>query len=167
MTPESPGTQDLRTYLRIFWRWKLLFLAFVLVIPVAAYLFERGKPKTYQSSALIELQGGSANGGGAPIATGNVEAVARIVTTTPIARRAAQFMHPRASAASISGEVSASADTVTNFVTITAQDRDQFRAAQVANAYAKALGNYQTGQVIQTINRQIGALNRQLKSTSR
>jgi capsular exopolysaccharide synthesis family protein len=160
MTPDSTGTQDLRTYLRIFWRWKLLFLALLVVIPAGAYGFEHGKPKVYQSSTLIELQGGSLNG--VPVASGNIQAVARLVTTTPIATKAALLMNPPTSPGSIIGEVSALADVTTGFLTITVQDHDPNRAAAIANAFAKALGSYQTRQVLQTIDLQITALNKQL-----
>jgi capsular exopolysaccharide synthesis family protein len=160
MTPESTGTQDLRAYLRIFWRWKLLFLVVLVAIPVGAYLVERGKPKVYQSSTLIELQEGSV--AGVPVASGNLQATARLVNTTPIARRAARLMRPPETASSISGGVSASADTATGFLTITAQAAQPRRAAQIANAYARALGGYQTAQVIDTINLQIAALTKQL-----
>jgi succinoglycan biosynthesis transport protein ExoP len=161
MTPESTGTQDLRTYLRILWRWKLLFLLFLVVIPVGAYLIERGKPKVYESSTLIELQQGSQLAG-VPVASGNLLAVARLVNTTPIARRAALFIRPRATPGSISGGVSASADLTTGFLTITDQAGSPRRAAAIANAYAKALGSYQTAQVIHTIDLQIAALTKQL-----
>ena len=60
VAPDSTGQQDLSTYLRIFWRWKFLLLAFVVLIPLAVYLIERSKPKVYESSTLIELQDVSA-----------------------------------------------------------------------------------------------------------
>ena len=56
MVPDSTGQQDLRTYLRILWRWKFLFLAFLVLTPLAVYLFERSQQKVYESSTLMELQ---------------------------------------------------------------------------------------------------------------
>ena len=94
VAPESTGQQDLGTYLRIFWRWKFLFLAFVVLIPLAVYLIERSKPKVYQSSTLVELQDISAQSVGAtggPIVTGNLDAVARLVSTTSVADIAARL----------------------------------------------------------------------------
>jgi len=93
---ESGGTQDLRTYFRVFWRWRLLFLAIVVAIPVAVYVLESGKPKTYQASTLIELQDVTVSLGttSAPVQTGNIDAVARLVTTTPVAKVAAGLVHP-------------------------------------------------------------------------
>ncbi len=63
VAPDSTGQQDLSTYLRIFWRWKFLLLAFVVLIPLAVYVVERSKPKVYQSSTLVELQDVSPVGG--------------------------------------------------------------------------------------------------------
>jgi capsular exopolysaccharide synthesis family protein len=165
MTPESTGQQDVRSFLRILWRWKLLLLAFLVVIPVGAYLLERGKPKIYQSSTLVELTG-SVGGGNVPAVPGNLLAVNRLITTTPVARAAADHLHPPANPGSLLGEVSSSADVNTGFLTITAQDHDPRRAAAIANAFAAALGSEQTAQVIHSIDLQIGALDKQLAAVS-
>ncbi len=167
MTPESTGQQDLRTYLRIFWRWKFLFLAFLVLIPLASYLVERGKPNVYQSSTLVELQDISINTGasGAPIVTGNVDAVARLVTTTPVAAIAARFLHPPpTNSDSLLSEISATANSATGFLTITAQDQDPHRAAAIASAFAAALADRQSAQASQSLNQQIASAAKQLAS---
>lgn len=167
MSGETTGTRDLRMYLRILWRWKFLFLLFLVAFPVAAYLIERGKPKTYQSSTLLELQAGTGTAGSAPVAAGDVQAAARIVTTTPLAEKAAVLMNlPASSGSDLVGEVSASADQTTGFITITAQDRSPYRAASIATAFAKALGTYQTTQALQSIQLQIKSLRQQLQHTA-
>src|ERR1700693_4241378 len=112
MTPESTGQQDVRSFLRILWRWRLLLLAFLVVIPVAAYLLERGKPKIYQSSTLGALTG-LVGGGNVPIVPQSLLAVNRLSTTTPVARAAADRLHPPADPGSLLGEVSSSADVNT------------------------------------------------------
>jgi capsular exopolysaccharide synthesis family protein len=167
LAPESTGQQDLRTYLRVFWRWKLLFIAFVVLIPLGAYLVERGKPKIYQSSTLMELQDISQGIGttGAPIVTGNLAAVARLVSTTPVVDIAAGLLHE--APGSLVSEVQASADPNTGFLTITATDHDPVRAAAVANAFAAALARHQTDQADSVIDQQIAAAARQLAATPR
>lgn len=163
MQSEAVGTQDVRTYARIFWRWRFLFLAFLVVLPLVAYLVERGKPKIYQSSTLVEAQSGT--GGLLPITNGNIQAVARLVTTAPVAQRAAQFLSPPSNdPASLQSEVHASANTSTDFVTITAQDHNPYRAAAIATAFAKAIGAYQTAQQRGNIQLQIAALRGQLQA---
>lgn len=166
MTGDSTGQQDLRTYLRIFWRWKFLFLGFVIVIPLGVYLLENSKPKIYQSSTLVQLQDVTQGVGvsGGPVESGNLAAVARLVTTTPVIEVAAGILHqpPRSLA-----EVSATADTNTGFITITTQDHDPARSAAVANAFAAALDRRQTEQANSVIDEQIRAVSRQLAATPR
>jgi capsular exopolysaccharide synthesis family protein len=167
LAPESTGQQDLRTYLRVFWRWKVLFIAIVILIPLGVYLVERGKPKTYQSSTLMELQDISQGIGttGAPIVTGNLAAVARLVTTTPVVDIAAGLLHEPPG--TFAGEVEATADPNTGFLTITATDHDPARAAAVANAFAAALSRHQSEQANAVIDEQIAAATRQLANTPR
>ena len=67
--PEFTGTKDLRSYVRIVWRWKYLLLAFVVVTPLVAYLIARGQPRLYQSSTLVGV---------------NTTTVPRANSTTPV-----------------------------------------------------------------------------------
>ncbi len=164
--PEFTGTKDLRTYLRILLRWKWLFLIFLIGAPVAAYLIERGQPKVYRSSALVGvnaatvdttvLQGGS-------FSTTNVQAVAQLVTTRPVAARAASLMRPRANPGDIVGEVTTSADTNTNFLTINAEDRSPQRAAAIANAFAQAIALNRQNAALQQLNSAIKGIRTQIE----
>ena len=165
MTPESTGQQDVRSFLRILWRWRLLLLAFLVLIPLGAYLLERGKPKIYQSSTLVEPTG-SVGGGNVPFVPENLLAVNRLISTTPLARAAARRLHPPATPGFLLGEVSSSADVNTGFLTITAQDHDPRRAAAIANAFAAALGRQQTARAINNIDAQIAAQSKQLAAIS-
>jgi capsular exopolysaccharide synthesis family protein len=168
MTPDATGQQDLRAYLRIFWRWKFLFLTILIVIPVAAYVIASGKKPSYQSSTLVELQDITVGLGAssAPIQTGNLAAVARLVDTTPVAAEAAPFLNPRpADPASLLGSVSATANTQTGFLTITGTSHTPAGAADIANAFAKALSVHQTTQAKQAIEQQIATAKQQLKAT--
>src|SRR5213596_2654695 len=96
--PEFTGTRDLTGYLQILWRWKWLFLFFVVAAPVGAYLIEKSQPPRYRSSALVGVQQTTVNtallNGGGSFSTNNVTAIARIVTTSPVASVAADLMHP-------------------------------------------------------------------------
>jgi capsular exopolysaccharide synthesis family protein len=163
VSQDSTGTQDLRTLVRILWRWKLLLVAFVVLLPAAAYWVEHDKPRIYQSSTLIELQSG-ATANGVPSTTGNLEAVAALVNTAPIARLAAHDLHdPPTQAGSLTHAVSASPNQVTGFMTLTAQATSPTLAARIAAAFARAIGRYETRQQIRNIDLQILALNRQLE----
>jgi receptor protein-tyrosine kinase/non-specific protein-tyrosine kinase len=166
--PEFTGTKDLREYARILWRWKLLFLVFVIGAPVAVYLIERGKPNVYQSSALVGIGQetvdttvlGNANGS---FSTTNVQAIAQLVTTRPVAQVAARFMRPPANPGQIVGEVSASGDATTNFLTISAVDQNPRRAAEIANAFAHAISFNRQKAAITELNTAIAGIQAQLR----
>jgi len=168
MASELTGQQDFRTYLRILWRWKLLFLAFVVLIPAGAYLLERDKPKVYQSSTLLDASGSSLAVGTSdlPSVSDNPQAVARLVTTDSVASLAARKLgEPLSNVGSLLGAVTATADSTTGFLTITAQSHDPTLAAEIANAFANALGGYQTAQANQSVNAQLRVLDAQLAGT--
>lgn len=164
--PEFTGHKDLRAYLRILWRWKLLFLALVVAAPVAAYLIQRGNPRMYRSTALVGVNGATVNtgllAGGGSFSTTNVTAIAQLVTTTPVAADAARLLHPPGNPGEIAGEVSATGDPTTNFLTISADDRSPARAAAIANAFARAISNNQQQAALTQIDRTIAGIKAQL-----
>jgi tyrosine-protein kinase len=167
--PEVTGTKDLRAYFGMLWRWKWLFLFFVIATPVVAYLIERGKPSVYKSSALVGVNGATVssslvNGSGS-FSTTNITAIAELVTTTPVADIAAGLLSPPGNPGQVAGEVTATGDATTNFLTISATDRSPDRAAEIANAFARAISlNLQrsaVGQIdssIKTIQTQLARL---------
>jgi succinoglycan biosynthesis transport protein ExoP len=166
VAPDSTGQQDLRTYLRIFWRWKLLFAAFVVLIPLGAFVYEHRKPRVYESSTLIAPQAVSSGPAGVAIApVANLAAVAQLVTTTPVIDTADRLLNQPPG--SFSGGVSATPNTNTGFLTISAQDQNPARAAAIANAFAAALANRQAAQANSQIDQQVRALRRQLAATPR
>lgn len=164
--PEFSGGRDLRGYVRVLWRWKYLFLALVIVCPLAAYLLERGKPHVYQSSALVgvnqETVATTLLNNTSGFSTTNVLAVAQLVKTSPVADVAADFMHPPANPSQIVGEVNATGNPTTNFVTISAQDTNPVRASQIANAFAKAIGLNQQKAAITQLDTAIAGIQSQL-----
>lgn len=166
--PEFTGHKDLRSYLRVLWRWKLVFLVFLVGAPAGAYLLQRGQKQMYRSSALVGINGttvdttllGGANSGS--FSTSNVTAIAQLVTTTPVANIAAHLMHPPADPGQIAGEVTATGDTVTNFLTISAQDPSSARAAQIANAFAQAISFNRQQAAVAQLNSAIAGITSQL-----
>jgi polysaccharide biosynthesis transport protein len=167
MNSEQPERSDPRVLIGVLWRWKLLFLAVLIIAPLVAYLIVRDKPKVYQSSTLVSVSAASvsAAGGSGSFETTNIAAIARLVSTSQIADIAAKLLNPPANPVAIAGDVSATSDVTTNFITITAQAHDPQQAALIANAFARALGTSRTNAAIEQINVQIGALQRQLGAT--
>jgi capsular exopolysaccharide synthesis family protein len=167
MTPPAEQN-DLRSYLRTLWRWKLLFLAFLIAAPVVSYFLQADKAKQYQSSTLLQIQGISLDSsllGGQSLSSDNLQAIARLVTTRPIADGAAKLLH--APPGSLLGKAQATADTDTGFLTITVTDTQPARAAAIANAFASALDGSQTATAIAQLNTTIAGVKAQLSRLAR
>ncbi len=165
--PEFTGQRDLRAYARVLWRWKYLFLAFLIAAPLIAYLLERGKPPIYQSSALVGINQETVNtsllNGASSFSTSNVLAIAELVKTSPVADVASTFMHPRPDPGQISSEVTATGDPNTNFLTISAQDTSATRAAEIANAFAKAIGLNRQQAAVSELDSSIAGIKAQIR----
>jgi non-specific protein-tyrosine kinase len=71
-------------------------------------------------------------------------------------------MRPPADPAQIAGEVSASGDQTTNFITISATDTSPARAAQIANAFARAITRNQQAAAVAQLNSAIAGIRAQL-----
>lgn len=170
--PEFTGQTDLRSYLRVFWRWKYLFIVLVIAAPAVTYLLEHGKPSVYQSNeALVNINsetvGSSLLSGSGGFSTTNINAIARLVTTSQVAGVAGALMKPRTSGDAIVGDVSASADATTGFITISAEDNSPTGAADIANAFASALVENQQQTAVGQIKSAIKAYKAQLAHMSR
>src|SRR5436305_3560969 len=171
--PELTGHQDLRSGLRMFWRWKFLFLSFVLGAPLVAYIVQNGKPTTYSSSALVGIDQTTVNTAvissinGGSFSTSNVLAIAQLVTAPAIADIAAGLLHPPARPDQIAGEVSATGDQNTNFVTVTAVDRSQTWAAEIANALPPAISLNREQSAINELDSAISGIRSQLAHAGR
>jgi tyrosine-protein kinase len=168
---ESPAGRgvDPRAYLRVVWRWKFLLLAFVVLIPLATYAYEHGRPHVYQTSSLMEITSGPSSGLSTvldqPVIsdgpdTTDLEIDARLVTTTAVAHEAAKLVPPAQRQAVLDANVSTNADQTTGFLTITAQASTPRLAADVANAYARAL----IVNTTQSLRREVGTAIAQLQA---
>lgn len=164
--PEFTGQRDLQAYLKMIWRWKLLIVALVVAAPAIAYFVEHRKPKIYQSQVTLAINPGSAPSGNSVFASGNIQAIAAVVTTSQVANLAGAQLKPKVPGSAIVGEVSASANATTNFLTITATDQSPTRAAQVANAFAYAIGADEYQQLVSSTDSQISAIKAQLHGLS-
>ncbi|TMK39832.1 MAG: polysaccharide biosynthesis tyrosine autokinase [Actinobacteria bacterium] len=163
----SPTSQiDIRRYLRILWRWKLVFLAVVIVVPALAYFLSARNPKVYESSVLMQVSGepvdtslfaNTAVGARPAPAGSEINVAARLIQTTGVAQEAARHLtNPPANPRSLLGSINVSADSNTGFLTITASSSGPQRAAQIATAFADAVvvqrGQEATNRVGQAIN---------------
>jgi capsular exopolysaccharide synthesis family protein len=164
--PQPAEQNDFRAYIRAVWRWKWLMLAFLVVIPVVSYVLEARKIREYESSTLVRPQAVAidlSQFGGQSLGPQNIDAVARLVKTTAVANAAAKKMkNPPAVSSSLLGEISATPDTDTGFLTLTATDPDPQRAADIANAFAKAIAGRQIDQLNLQIDTTINQVQEQI-----
>ena len=170
MDPVMTAEVDPRSYLRALWRWKWIFLPIVLAVPIAVYVVVSREHKVYQSSALLEIQPVAVNtaqfsAGGAPSSSQILNAVAALMTTTPVANQAAkQLPPPRPSGRSLLKAVTASANTNTGFITVTGKASSPQQAAQIANAFAAAVAVTRERQAINSLNSAITEATQELNS---
>ncbi len=169
------ASRDPREYLRIVWRWRWLILAFVVLLPLAVFVVERGRQKVYESSVLVNIQ---SEIGATALLTGTspdtvptsqtLAAAARVVTTPAVAGTAATYLHPRpADPTALLADVTAAADPNTGFITITANAPAPQRAADVANSFAKAVSTRTVAASNQALSLSIAQLQSQLAALGR
>lgn len=170
--PEFTGSRDIWSYIRTIWRWKLLILVLVVGAPAVAYLMERGKPEQYSATATVSvLSNGSvvtgSGAGSSPFQSNNVTAIAQLITTSSVADIAAAELKPTQTPAEAVSGVSTSADTTTNFITITAVKGSPDDAADVANAFASALNVAGSTQIKDELEKTIKTTKAQLAHVSK
>ena len=161
---------DVRSLFKVLWRWKLLIIAFVVIIPSAVFVYVSSKPKVYESSTLLQVQALAVDTSlfGTAVPAPQSQALlsaARLVTTTAVARTAAQKLgEPVSTARSLLSGVTAFPNVEADFITISARASTGRRAAEVANAFAAAVVTNRTdraiGRLTGTIDRVEEQLNR-------
>jgi len=164
----APKASDPRDFFRLLARHKWVLLACVILIPLATYLVSTRLPKTYQASAVLQLQsvaGGSLPGvgdlsGGSGDTTAS-DQVAALIETNGVADQAARVIHEPVG--SLRGVAQAEADQDTGFITITASASTAKRAAVLANAFADAVRVTREKQGLVRVNNAIAATQAQLR----
>jgi capsular exopolysaccharide synthesis family protein len=160
---------DLRQWGRLVRRRKWLLLAIIVTIPVAVYLASSLLPKTYQSHATINVQpiGGSSIFSGRATNKSATAEAQTLIKTPLVGRRAARILGmPPSAGRSLSGHITVGpTDTTTSdspFLTVVATHSVPLMAAQIANAFAEALGQTRTANAIKRIERERKAFEAQI-----
>ena len=162
------GTSDPRDVLRLLRRRGWILLLCVLAIPVGTYYYTKRLPKLYQASVTIQPQPTASDG--AALALGeqtptlqSVAAVARLAETSGVADEASRVLgEPPGS----TGGVTAVADDLVGFITLTATASTAQRATDVANAHAEALGTQRAKRAKSRINAAVSLLRRNVEGES-
>ena len=133
---------DPREFFRLLWRRKVLILLCLTLIPLAAYAYSERLTKTYEASTTISVQGTATDAGlflGSDSSTGSASPaqVAALVGTDSVSDQASRLLgEPRGS---LRGAASGAEDEETGFINITATAGSGERAAEIPNAFARAL----------------------------
>ncbi|HVM07313.1 MAG TPA: polysaccharide biosynthesis tyrosine autokinase [Acidimicrobiales bacterium] len=144
---EAPAELDLRTYLRVLWRRKLLIAFSALAIGSAAFFTESSKTELYRASSQLLVSRSLAETLFDPL-RGYVDpdrALAnqiRVIQSPALAERVQERLGYTAS-------ISAGASGSEDILMLTAVDTDPRRAAAVANAYAEEYVEYRRTQGIE------------------
>jgi Mrp family chromosome partitioning ATPase/capsular polysaccharide biosynthesis protein len=164
--------RDLRSYLRpLIKRW-WLFLAIVPVATIGTYLYYEHKPKTYESSAELYFQPSTLQQilFGRRTETTLYEDSALLIETGGVAERAQTILEEDAKKTGgkvASGAVGAEALEKSSFIVVDAAAATPQAAARVANAYATAFVEEQTGQIRHEAEKGIASTHKQLKKLPR
>jgi succinoglycan biosynthesis transport protein ExoP len=153
-------------------RRKWLLLAVVIAIPVAAYAISTQLPKSYQSHATINVQAipSPSNLFGPRTTTkSTIGEVETLIKTPVVGRRAARILGlPSTAARSLVGKITVAPTNPSvgdsNFLTITAHDPDPAMAAEVANAFARAVAQTRASSAAVKIDKTRRALQKQARS---
>jgi Mrp family chromosome partitioning ATPase/capsular polysaccharide biosynthesis protein len=141
--PQQLETSDLRHYLRPVTsrKWAILFV--IVAATAAAYLLSDRETRMYRTSTQLFVQpseleqvlAGGSQQFGDDRTTANQ---ATLLATDGIARRAARKLHYEGDPRALLGSIETSPRSGQDFIDITARDADPQRAADLANAFARA-----------------------------
>lgn len=166
----EPGAaqRDPRTYLRILWRWKWLFLIVALVVPGTVHLLRSAPaPVQYQAGALLQVQSDAVDTSlfsSSSSSSQSIETSARLIETSGVARVAATYLDPPPdNPRALLEQVDAIPDVDAGFITVTATDSSREGAADIANAFASAVVQTREEKAVEELDRTIGNVQEQLE----
>lgn len=154
--------------MRLVWRRKWIALAIVVLIPAAVYAISSTVTKTYEASTTLRIQATNFSSAlfsnQVTVTSSSTDDAARLIQTTAVAKVAAKELNePPSAARSLLGHIGVSVDQTTSgsaggFLTITARDSDPKQAAEIANAFARAVTQTRTDTAVKSIDRTIASL---------
>ena len=138
--PESELKLTFRQFLSKLWRRRLTIVVCTVVAVAAALGYSKLQKVTYQSSAVVQLQGqalASAISGSSSTSLVNFPNPSQEVGSAAVQKQAAKLLGPK-NAGFVASDVSGTVSPTTGALTIVATDTDPARARLVAQAYATA-----------------------------
>ena len=168
MIDSSDNRYEPRTVLHMLWRRKWPVVLCVVTLPLLAYGATSRIKKTYQASAIVQVQGAAVD---TTLFTPTpsisqpqaIAATAKLAQTSQVAAPAARLLNlPASSVPALLSKVAVTEDDTTGFVTIGASDGSAARSAAIANAFARAVVALRSSQAQGQVNRTVAAVAQRL-----
>jgi capsular exopolysaccharide synthesis family protein len=160
--PVDDDALDVRRYVEALRRNRVMIAAIVAVVTITAVAVSLALPKTYEATARIVVDAGSALG---TTDTASVErelaTTQTLATTAPVLAEAARAV-PGETRQTLAGRVTSSVDPAANIIRITVSADTAPEAATLANAVAEAFLDRQARVVRDRNARAVAALNEQI-----
>src|SRR5260370_38056609 len=167
---QTPSTStDLQDYLRPIWSRKWMILLIVVAATAATYYYYSRQPKVYQASTVVYLQPSAldqALGNTQPGTDRNTQDQSTLIQSRAVAGQAAKLLHYRGDPGNLLGQVTASAATGADFVTISATASTPDQAARIANAFVTGYDNFLTAQPATDATNSLRLAQQQLQSAN-
>jgi Mrp family chromosome partitioning ATPase len=161
------STLTLQDYLVPVWKRRWMILALVVVITAIVSVYYARRPPTYRATTQVFVgpEGGASPGvAAAPPTPQQLANQATLLTSTETAAVVAKAIGYKGSAGSLAGSVTALPSTTTSFITISSHASSAALAATIVNAFARQFISSNAAQQVTANNKQIAALQHQLKS---
>ncbi len=169
----SALNSDLRTYLSVLWRRKLIILPLVIIVPIVAYLLQSQKAALYHASADVLLSRTSLSDSLAGIDDPNIFQPERDQRNQVEVARAPDLAADVVDAANIDGLTTrgllenSTVEPVedADLLKFTVASRDESEAMQLATDYAREYITYRLGLDTKALQQALTALSDKLEET--
>lgn len=173
MADHSQSTVDLRHYLAILWRRKLIILQAVIVIPAVVVALSLAQTKQYTASARIIVESQAAtinavtqqNNGNQSIDDRQIQTLASFVATREIATTALQKMGSDKKPQAVLKQLTVTPDSGANIITVSAKATSPVVAADLANAFASAFVDWRRSNAQAYLTSAIALVQQQIAAT--
>ncbi len=173
MGQQTQSTFELRHYLQVLWRRKLIVIACVVVVPAISLVLSLSQAKTYAASAriMVESQSTAVNAalgtnlGSQTVDQRQVSTLATFIATPQIAQLVKTQLGWSDSAGQLAKSVTAAPNTSSNVIDVTATRPTPSQAATLANAFADQFVAWRKLQQLSALDEAIKQNKAQLVAT--
>ncbi|RKS71333.1 capsular polysaccharide biosynthesis protein [Motilibacter peucedani] len=156
------------SFLGLLWRRRLVVALLVVLLGALGVLYSASRPATYSAQSVVNVTPVT-TGLSAGASTKDISTITevKVVTSTSVARLAADDMHYTGGASQLLKHVTATSPLDSQVVVISFSSADADRAAQGANAFADAYLQYRQDTTEQVIARRAEKLDTRIAAVRR